>query len=99
MEYVYSALLLHAAGKKIDEEGIKKVLEASGIKPDQAKIKALVSSLADVNIDDAIKQAPVATTAAPVVPEEKKEEAKEEKKEEEKKKVEEAAEGLSSLFG
>jgi len=37
MEYVYSALLLHTAGKPVDEAGVKKILEAAGIKPDQAR--------------------------------------------------------------
>lgn len=93
MECVYASLLLHSAKQPINEENIKKVLESVGIKPDEAKIKALVASLEGVNIDEAIKQAVVAA-AAP-----KQEEKKEEKKEEEGKKIEEAAAGLSSLFG
>ena len=101
METVYAALLLHSAGKKIDESGIKKVLEAAGSKSDAASIKALVSSLDGVDINEAIKQTAVAATAAPAAaPAEG--EAKEEKKEEKKdegKKAEEAAAGLSSLFG
>lgn len=100
MEMVYSALLLHSAGKKIDEEGVKKVLEAAGVKPEAARVKALVSSLDGVDIDDAIKQTAIAATAAPAAaPAEAKEEKKEEKKEDEGKKQEEAAAGLSSLFG
>ncbi len=94
MEYVYSALLLHSAKQPITEENIKKVLEAAGITPDEAKIKALVASLEGVNIDEALQQATVAV-AAPA----KEEEKKEEKKEEEGKKAEEAAAGLSALFG
>ena len=94
MEYVYSALLLHSAKQPITEENIKKVLEAAGITPDEAKIKALVASLEGVNIDEALQQAAVAV-AAPA----KEEEKKEEKKEEEGKKAEEAAAGLSALFG
>ncbi len=104
MEYVYSAMLLHSAGKKITEENVKKVLTAAGAKPDDARIKALVASLEGVNIEEAIK-----TTAAPVVaasPEPEKpaeapaEEKKEEKKKEKKDEVseEEAAAGLSALF-
>ncbi len=93
MEYVYSALLLHNAKQPVNEENVKKVLQAAGITPEEGKIKALVTSLEDVNIDDAISQAamPVATATA-------KEEKKEEKKEDEKK-PEEAAAGLSALFG
>lgn len=93
MECVYASLLLHSAKQPINEENIKKVLESVGVKPDEARIKALVASLEGVNIDEAIKQATVAA-AAP-----KTEEKKEEKKEEEGKKIEEAAAGLSSLFG
>ena len=108
MEMVYSALLLHSAGKKVDEEGVKKVLEAAGVKPEAARIKALVSSLDGVDIDDAIKQTALAATAAPAAapaeaPAEKKEEAAEEKKEEEEEKKEmseeEIAAGLEALFG
>ena len=102
MEYVYAALLLHAAGKEINEDNVKKVLEAAGVSVDDAKVKALVASLDGVNIDEAIEKAamPVAA-AAPAAPaasggEEKKEEKKEE---DEKKSEEEAAAGLSALFG
>ena len=102
MEMVYAALLLHSAGKKIDEAGVKKVLEAAGGKPEAARVKALVSSLEGIDIEDAIKQTAVAATAAPAAApaegEEKKEEKKE-PKEDEGKKQEEAAAGLSSLFG
>jgi large subunit ribosomal protein L12 len=94
MEYVYSALLLHQAKQPITEENVKKVLEAAGVKVDEAKVKALVASLEGVNIDEVIQQAAIAV-AAPVAGEEK----KEEKKEEESKRAEEAAVGLSSLFG
>lgn len=99
MEMIYAALLLHSAGKKVDEHSLAKVLEAAGAKHDIAHVKAVVSSLEGVNIDDAIKQA--AFAAAPAsAPAEAKAEKKEEKKEEDTaKKVEEAAAGLSSLFG
>ncbi len=100
MEYIYSAMLLHSAGKEITEKAVTKVLESAGVKADSARVKALIASLKEVNIDEAIEkasavQAPVA--AAPAGSEEKKEEAKEE--EEDKKTEEEAAAGLSSLFG
>jgi len=101
MEYVYAALLLHKAGKKITEESMKKVLEAAGVKVDEARVKAMVVALEDVNIDEAIANAqPVAVApaqggSAPAPVEEKKEEPKEEKKVSE----EEAAAGLSGLFG
>jgi len=101
MEYIYSAMLLHSAGQKITEEHVKKVLTAAGVKADEGRIKALVASLDGVNIDEAIKTAamPVAAPAAPAggKTEEKKEEKKEKKKEEVSQ--EEAAAGLSALFG
>jgi len=104
MEYIYSAMLLHSAGQKITEEHVKKVLTAAGVKPDEGRIKALVASLDGVNIDEAVKTAAVPVAAAPAAPAgAKTEEKKEEKKEKEKKKEdvseEEAAAGLSALFG
>jgi large subunit ribosomal protein L12 len=95
--YVFGALLLHSAGKPVDEAHLKKIMSAVG-DVDEAKIKALVSSLDGVNIDEAISKAamPVAVAAAPVAGGA----AKEEKKEEDlSKKAEEAAEGLGALFG
>lgn len=99
MEYLYATLLLHSLGKEINEDNVRKVIEAAGATPDEAKIKALISALEGVNIEEAIKQAavPVAVTPTPV--EEKKEEEKKEEKEEVEKKAEEAAAGLSALFG
>ncbi len=104
MEYIYAALLLHKAGKKIDEASVKKVLEATGVSPDAARIKALVAALDGVNIDEAIKKAavvPVAVAAAPAAGAPAGGEAKKEekKKEDDKKKEEEAAAGLGALFG
>ena len=104
MEYIYSAMLLHSAGQKITEEHIKKVLTAAGVKPDEARIKALVASLDGVNIDEAVKTAAVPVAAAPAAPagaktEEKKEEKKEKKEKKEEVSQEEAAAGLSALFG
>jgi large subunit ribosomal protein L12 len=109
MEYIYSAMLLHSAGKKVTAENLKKVLTAAGVKADDARIKALTASLEGVNIDEAIKSAAVPVAAAPVAasgkapapadgkPEEKKEEKK--KKEEPEVSEEEAAAGLGALFG
>jgi large subunit ribosomal protein L12 len=98
MEYVYSAMLLHSAGHPVNEENVKKVLTAAGVKVDAARVKALVASLEGVNIDEAIKSAamPVAAPAAAAAPAEKKEKKKEEKKEEVSQ--DEAAAGLSALF-
>ncbi len=103
MEYVYAAMLLHKAGKKVDEAHLTKVLTAAGVKADDARVKALVAALENVNIDDAVKQAaPVATavaSAAPAPSESKPEEAKEKKPKEDKKTEEQAAAGLGALFG
>ena len=105
MEYIYSAMLLHSAGKKITEKSIKKILTAAGVKADDARIKALTASLEGVNIDDAIKTAAVPVAAAPAASEkdtsaeEKKKEKKKEKEEEEEVSEEEAAAGLGALFG
>ena len=100
MEYVYTALLLHAAGKEVKEEAVTKVLEVAGAKPDSARVKALIASLKDVNIDEAIKNAAAvqAVAAAPAASSEAQPEAKAEQKED-KKTEEEAAEGLAGLFG
>ena len=101
MEYIYAAMLLHKAGKKIDEESIKKILKSAGVEPNEARVKSLVASLEGVNINEAIKKS-VITQAAPSAPAaESKPEAKEKKKEpkEEKKTEEEAAAGLGALFG
>ncbi|MDH5780182.1 MAG: 50S ribosomal protein L12, partial [Candidatus Bathyarchaeota archaeon] len=45
MEYVYAAMLLHRAGKEIDEKNLKGVLTAAGINADSVRVKALVASL------------------------------------------------------
>lgn len=104
MEYVYAALLLHKAGKPINEKNVTQLLKATGIEADPVRTKALVASLEEVDIDEAIKTAPTlmaaAPAAAPAAVDTKPEAKKEEKTEKEKKEKEEAAlEGLGSLFG
>lgn len=102
MEYVYAALLLHKLQKDVNEENISSVVKASGTEVNNAQVKALVAALADVNIDDALKAAPVAVSAAPPAAGDTAAAGAEVKKEEKKDdgKTEEAAmEGLSSLFG
>ena len=101
MEYVYAALLLHKLKKEVNETNITSVVKASGVDVNVAQVKALVASLADVNIDDAIKAAPVAvaSTAASPAAEAPAEEKKKEEPKEEAKTEEAAMEGLSSLFG
>lgn len=99
MEYVYAALLLHSAGGKVTEDGVKKVLTAAGLKPNEPRVKALIAALSEIKIEDALKAAQTMTVAAPVAaaPAEAKKEEK--KGEEEKKKGEEALAGLGALFG
>ncbi|MCX6657088.1 MAG: 50S ribosomal protein P1, partial [Euryarchaeota archaeon] len=45
MEYVYSAMVLHAAKKPVTEDGMTSVLKAAGIKVDAARVKALIAAL------------------------------------------------------
>ncbi|HUW47632.1 MAG TPA: 50S ribosomal protein P1 [Patescibacteria group bacterium] len=107
MEYVYAAMLLHKAGKEINEANLTQILTAAGINADTVRVKALVASLAEVKIDEAIKSAPtmmaapaaaVPATGAPAAEAKPKEDEKK-KKEDEKAKEEAALEGLGALFG
>jgi large subunit ribosomal protein L12 len=104
MEYVYAALLLHKLKQDVNEDNVKNVIKSTGVEPDDVRVKSLVAALSEVNIEDALKAAPIAAAAAPAGAQAtpaasgsgaaaKEEEKKEEKKEEE------ALEGLSSLFG
>ena len=105
MENIYAAMLLHKAGKEINEASVTKVLEAAGIKVDEIQVKALVASLSEVNIEEAIKAAPTMMAAAPVAAAAETKSAaapvedKKKKAEEEKAKEEAALEGLGALFG
>jgi large subunit ribosomal protein L12 len=102
MKYVYAAMLLHKAGKEINEKNVSEVLTAAGISADSVRVKALVASIAEVDIEEAIKSAPAMMAAAPVTaataPAEEEKKAEEEE-EDESKKEEAAMEGLGSLFG
>ncbi len=105
MEYVYAALLLHSAGKDVNEDGIKKVVEAAGVTVDEVRIKALVSALEGVDIAKVLSQAaamPVATVAAAApaaAAPAAKAEAKAEKEESKEAAEESGVEGLGALFG
>ncbi len=100
--YMYAALLLHKAGKPINEENLTSVVKAAGVQPEQVRVKALASALSEVNIDEALKNAAsMAVAQAPAAaPAQVGGGAKAaEKPKEEEKKEEEALAGLASLFG
>ncbi len=101
MEYIYAAMLLHTTGQEINEENVTKVLEAAGAEADDARVKALIAALEDVDIEEAMEKTAVAAAApaaaAPAAEEKPEEEEEEEEDEEEKE--EEAAAGLGALFG
>ena len=99
MKDVYAALLLHSAGKPVNEENVSKVLSAAGVHEDATKVKALVAALEGVNIDEAIKHAAMAPAAAAPAGAEAKKDEKKEPEESAEKKEEEAAAGLAALFG
>lgn len=105
MEYIYAAMLLHKAGKEINEANLTQVMTAASINVDAVRVKALVASLAEVKIDEAIKSAPTmmsapaAPAAAAPAAEVKPKEDEKKKKEDEKQKEEAALEGLGALFG
>ncbi|GFN40347.1 MAG: 50S ribosomal protein P1 [Nitrosopumilaceae archaeon] len=105
MEYVYAALILHKQKKEINEENVSKIIKASGTEVNDAQVKALVAALQDVNIDEAIKAAPIVAAAPAATQEESASEGGKEKKDKKDietpggKSEEQAMEGLSSLFG
>jgi len=106
--YIHAALALYYAGKDVNEENLKRVIEALGLEVDEAKIKMIAASLSEINLEEVLKSAVAMPAAAPAAapaqaPAEEKAEAEETKKEEEKKEEEEKevdiSEGLSGLFG
>lgn len=102
MEYVYAALMLHKLKKDVTEDSLSTVVKATGAEVNDAQVKSLVVALSDVDIDEAVKAAPVAVAAAAPAADGAAAEAPAEKKEEKKddgKSEEAAMEGLSSLFG
>jgi large subunit ribosomal protein L12 len=101
MEYMYAALLLHKLKQDINEDNVRNVIKATGVTPDDVRIKSLVTALSEVNIDEALKSSPVPVpgpVTSPAATSPQPTESKEEEKKEEKKE-EEALEGLSALFG
>lgn len=98
MEYIYGALLLHKLGQPVNEENLKKVIEATGAKVDEAKVKTLIASLEGVDIASELENAST-VAAAPAQASAPAEKAEEKKEEEEEEKPAESAAGLSALFG
>ena len=100
MEYVYAAMLLHAAEKDIDEKTVSAILKAAGVKADDARVKALVASLDGVNIADAMTQAVAApAAAAPAAAAGGSSDAPAPAEEEEEEEEAGGFDGLGSLFG
>jgi large subunit ribosomal protein L12 len=97
--YMYAALVLHKAGKKVDEAGLSSVVKAAGVDVDQVKVKALASALSEINIDEALKNAATMAVAAAPAAAAPAAAKTEEKAKVEEKKEEEALAGLASLFG
>ena len=97
MEYVYAALLLHKLGQDVNVENVGKVVAATGVDVDDTKVKSLIASLKDVDIEKELENASLVTASAASSNNSAKEEKKEEKPKEEKKEA--AAAGLGALFG
>ena len=57
-------MLLHTTGQEINEENVNKVLKAAEAEVNDARVKALIAALEDVDIDEAIEKTAI-TAAAP----------------------------------
>ena len=104
MEYVYAAMLLNKAGKDVSADALTKTLSAAGVSVDEARVKATVAALADVDINKVIEETQLASaSAAPATPAASADAAKESPKEAKEETVEaseeDVAEGLGALFG
>ncbi|ERG92856.1 MAG: 50S ribosomal protein L12P [Haloquadratum walsbyi J07HQW1] len=64
MEYIYAALTLNESGESITEDAVTDVLEAAGTDVEESRVKALVSALEDVDIEEAIDSAAAAPAPA-----------------------------------
>ena len=91
-------MLLHSAKQPITEENVKKIVGAAGMEVEEARVRALVSALSEINIDEVLKAAPVAVAPAAAAPAPSAQAPKEGPKEKEEEKKE-ALEGLGALFG
>ena len=95
-------MMLHSAEKEIDEKSVGAVLKAAGVKADDARVKALVASLASVDIGEAMSQAiaaPAAAAPAAAAGGASSDAPAEEAAAEEEEDDDAGFEGLGSLFG
>ncbi|WP_461463576.1 50S ribosomal protein P1 [Methanobrevibacter sp.] len=102
MEYIYAAMILHTTDKEINEENVTKILDAAGVDVDDARVKALIAALEDVDIEEAMETSALAAApaaAAPAAAAAPVEEEAVEEEEDEEEAEEEAAAGLGALFG
>lgn len=100
MEYVYAAMLLHSAGKDIEEKSVGAVLKGAGVTADKGRVKALIASLDGIDIEDAMSTAIAApAAAAPAAAGGGDAAAEEAPAEEEEEEEAGGFEGLGSLFG
>jgi len=101
MEYVYAAMLLHSAGKEINEKNVKAVLKGAGVDADGGRVKALIASLDGIDIEEAMSTAVAAPAAAAPAAggSSGATDAVEEAPAEEEEEEEAGFEGLGSLFG
>lgn len=107
MELVYAALLLHEAGKEVNEDNLESVLDGADIDVDASEVKAAVAALEDVDFEDAMSQPAAAAPAAPADGSSEADEAEDEAEGDEEAEAEEvddeeaeeaAEEGLGQLF-
>ena len=100
MEYVYAAMLLHSAGKEIDDDAESAVQMAAGVDVDAARVNALDASLSGVDIAEAMATAVAApAAAAPAAAAASDDAAPAAAEEEEEEDDGGGFEGLGSLFG
>ena len=107
MEYIYAALILHKLKKEINESNIASIIKAAGTEVNDAKVKSLIASLEDIEIDKILESSSsnliqnTVTQQSPAASKqtEKKEQTTNEKSEKKEKTEEQAMEGLASLFG
>ena len=52
MKYLYSALLLYKAEKEITVDAMKKVLKAAGVDVDESRVKTIVASMDEIDIEE-----------------------------------------------